>query len=79
MRPGQRVKPRAKPADRPAAVWQRLLMTLTRLCKALGRPRLRRWSHAIERVKAAEAAGAPPAADRYDLAADLGISLERAR
>ena len=31
-------------------------MTLTRLCKALGWPRLRRWSQAIERVKAAESA-----------------------
>ena len=31
-------------------------MTLTRLCKALGWPRLRRWSDAIERVKAAESA-----------------------
>ena len=33
-------------------------MTLTRLCKALGWPRLRRWADAIERIREVEQAAA---------------------
>ena len=34
-------------------------MTLTKLCKALGWPRLRRWSHVAEKVKEIESRSPP--------------------
>ena len=48
------------------------MTTLKAFCKAAGWPRLRRWSHAIERVKEAEAvaasaASAPPADQRMTI------------